>query len=113
MTNYPTSNSLLILSFNSNGLKNRKNDLQTVLYENRIEIALISETHFTSNSTINIPGYTIFSTNRSDNLAHDGTAILVKSPLSFKPYFPFKHYRIQERAMLLTLNNIPISISAT
>lgn len=51
-----TNKSLLILLFNANGLKNHVNELQNVLYNRRIDIALITETHFTKYSTIHIPG---------------------------------------------------------
>lgn len=47
MDNSATSKSLLILQFNANGLKNHANELQNVLYDKRIDIALIKETHFT------------------------------------------------------------------
>jgi hypothetical protein len=40
-------NSFLILQFNTNGLKIHQNELQVVLQEKHIDIALISETHFT------------------------------------------------------------------
>jgi hypothetical protein len=82
MSSY-TSNSLLILLFNSNGLQNHSNELQLVLQEKRIDIALISETHFTKYSHIAIPGYHLLKTNHPDNSAHGGAAIFIKSSLSF------------------------------
>lgn len=42
MNNSYTNNSLSILLFNANGLKNHVNELQTVLFDKRIDIALIS-----------------------------------------------------------------------
>jgi hypothetical protein len=45
-----TNNSLLILLFNANGLKNHVNELQLVLQKKRIDIALISEKNFTKYS---------------------------------------------------------------
>jgi len=49
MNNSYANNSSILL-FNSNGLKNRVNELQTVLFDKRIDIALILETHFTKYS---------------------------------------------------------------
>ena len=49
-----TSKSLLILLFNANGLKNYVNELQTVLHNKRIDLALITETHFTKYSHIHM-----------------------------------------------------------
>jgi hypothetical protein len=62
-----TNNSLLILLFNANGLKNHINELQLVLQEKRIDIALISEAHFTKYSYVPILGYNILKNNHPDN----------------------------------------------
>jgi exonuclease III len=76
-TNNITNKSILILQFNANGLKNHINVLETVLYNKRIDIALITETHFTKYSHINIPGYKVLNTNHPDNTAHGGVAIII------------------------------------
>lgn len=47
MNKLVTNNSLLILQFNTNGLNNHINELQTVLYNRQIDIALITKIHFT------------------------------------------------------------------
>ena len=47
-----TESSLFILQFNANGLKIHALDLETVLNNKRIDITLISETHFTKYSYI-------------------------------------------------------------
>jgi len=52
-----TNQSFTILLFNANGIKNHVNELQFVLHNKRIDIALITETHFTQNSYIYISGY--------------------------------------------------------
>jgi hypothetical protein len=70
MNNSYTNNSLSILIFNANGLKNHVNDLQAVLFDKRIDIALISETHFTKYSHISIPCYYLLKSNHPDGTAH-------------------------------------------
>lgn len=62
MNNSTTNKSLLVLQFNANGLKNHVNILQNVLYNKRIDIALITETHFTKYTHIFIPGYQLINT---------------------------------------------------
>jgi hypothetical protein len=57
MNNSVTNKSLLVLQFNANGLKNHVNILQNILYDIRIDIALITETHFTKYTHFFIPGY--------------------------------------------------------
>lgn len=78
MTKTATNKSLLILLFNANGLKNHLLELQSVLNNRRIGIALITETHCTPYSNIHIPGYRLHKVNHPDNTAHGGVAILVK-----------------------------------
>lgn len=83
MPNSYTSNSLLTLLWNANGLKNHTNELLLTLQEKRIDIVLISETHFTSNSYVNLPGYDSYRANHPDNTAHAGAAIYIKSSLKY------------------------------
>lgn len=104
--NILTSKSLLILLFNANGLKNHVNELQTVLHDKRIDLALITETHFTKYSHIHIPGYKLLKTNHPDNTAHGGVAILIKSTIAFQPIPNFCQDFLQSCAVLINLNNI-------
>jgi len=109
-TNNVTSNSLLVLIWNSNGLANHKNEILATLQNNRIDIALISETHFTNSTHLNLSGYQIFKTNHPDGTAHAGAAI--RSSLLFYPLPDFQSPRIQACGISLTLNNTPINIYA-
>lgn len=107
-----TNNSILILQFNANGLKNYVNELQLVLQEKRIDIALISETHFTKHSYIPINGYNLHKSNHPDNTAHGGAAIYIKSSLMYQSIPNFCHPYLQSCAILLHLNYIPTTIAA-
>ena len=110
--NTATNKSLLILQFNANGIKNHINGLQSVLYNLRIDIALITETHFTKYSSIYIPGYKLLKTNHPDNTIHGGVAILIKSSIQFQPLPHFCLDYLQSCALVIKLNNIPITIAA-
>ena len=112
INNSPTKTSLIILLFNANGLKNHVNEIQTVLYEKRIDIALITETHFTKYSQVHIPGYITYKSNHPDNTAHGGVAIIIKSTLSFSPLPNFTRDYLQSCAVTIKLNNIPITIAS-
>jgi len=105
-------NNSSILPFNANGLKNHVIELQTVLSDKRIDIALISEIHFTKYSHISIPGYYLLKSNHPDGTAHGGAAILIKTNLKFHPLTNFSQNHIQSCAISITLNNIPIVIAA-
>jgi exonuclease III len=112
MTNTATNKSLLVLLFNANGLKNHILELQTVLNNKRIDIALITETHCTPYSHLNIPGYRIHKANHPDNTAHGGVAILVKSSLVYHSLPSFSEDIIQSCAIQIHVSNVPITVAA-
>lgn len=63
---------LTILLWNANGLIHQKNELQTFLSQNHIDILLISEGHLTINSSCKIPGYLTYHCDHPDGTAHAG-----------------------------------------
>jgi len=112
MNNSYTNNSLSILLFNANGLKYHVNEFQTVLFDKRIHITLISETHFTKYSHISIPGYKVLKTNHPDNTAHGGVAIIIKSSIVYQPLPNFCQDYLQSCALITKINNITVTIAA-
>jgi len=110
--NFNTSTSLLILTWNSNGLMNHKNELLATPQNNRFYIALISETHFTNCSYFNLPGFQIFKTNHPGGTAHAGAAIIVKSSIMFYPLPQYQINHVRNSGIFLILNNIPTHIYA-
>lgn len=107
-----TDKSLLILQFNANGLKNHAHELETVLNNKRIDIALITETHFTKYSYIHIPGYILIKTNHPDNTAQGGVAIFIRSTIVFHPLPSFCEDFLQSSAIELKLINTKITIAS-
>ena len=107
-----TNSSLVILLWNANGLQNHKNELIITLNDKRIDLALISETHFTPNTKFKIPGYTLISSNHPDNTAHAGAAILIKSTLQFTPLPKINKDFLQAALININLNHVPIKIAA-
>ena len=112
MTNTATKKSLLVLLFNANGLKNHVLELQSVLNNRRIDIALITETHFTSYSHIHISGYRLYKANHPDNTAHGGVAILVKSTILHHSLPSFCEDMFQSSAIQIYVNNVPITVAS-
>lgn len=107
-----TNQSLTILLFNANGLKNHVNELQFVLHNKRIDIALITETHSTQYSNFYIPGYKLVKANHPDNTAHGGVAIFIKSSIIFQTLPNYCYDHLQSCTVLIHLSNIPVTISA-
>lgn len=110
--NSVTDNSLIILLFNANGLRNHAHELETVLNNKRIDIAIISETHFTNNSKTYIPGYILINTNHPDNTAHGGVAIYVKSSITYQPLPGFSQDFCQSCSIQIKLNFTYFTIAA-
>jgi hypothetical protein len=89
---------------------NHKSEILATLQNNRIDIALISETHFTNSSNFYLPGYQIFKTNHPDGMAHSGAAIIIRSSLIYYPLPSIQLLHIQACGISLALNSIPINI---
>jgi exonuclease III len=68
----PTQHSLTILQWNSNGLNPRRDELDLLLQDRRIDIALITETHLTDKSFFKIRDYMTYRTDSPDNRSHGG-----------------------------------------
>jgi hypothetical protein len=113
LNNSFTSQSLLIFLWNSNGLKYHKNELITILYEKRVDIALITKTHFTPNTKFFIPGYKLISALHLDNTAHAGSVILIKSSLQFNTCPTINKDFLQTAIITLKIIHISISTAAT
>ena len=64
--------------WNANGLLNHQQKLQAILDINKIDVCLISDTHFTKQSFIKFRGYKIYHTSHPGNAARGGSAIIVK-----------------------------------
>ena len=70
---------LKIALWNANGLMGHAQEVKTFLIQQKIDVMLISETHFTNKSYIKINGYTVYNTKHPDGTAHGGSAIIIKN----------------------------------
>ncbi|PNF37846.1 hypothetical protein B7P43_G08372 [Cryptotermes secundus] len=67
---------------NTNGLIKHKDEIETFLDHNAIDILLVSETHFTDRTLFRIPHYNAYFASHPDSTAHAGTGILIKNNIS-------------------------------
>lgn len=72
-----------VLQWNAQSAVAKKNSLEVFLYQNKIDIALISETWFQPGRNIKFPGYNIHREDRADGKA--GVAIFISKKLTFRP----------------------------
>jgi len=66
---------LRLALWNANSLSSHRFELQTFLDMHKIDIALISETHFTSRTVFLLPRYIVFHSIHPDDAAQGGAAV--------------------------------------
>ena len=72
---------LKIAAWISSGLQQRAAENRTSLYNNNIDILLVSNIHFTPKSYIKISYYTIHDTKHPSGKAHGGTAVIIRNDI--------------------------------
>jgi len=78
-----------IAEWNANGLLHHKLELTQFLQDNKIDVLLVSETHSTSRTVLNIPNYSIYHCNHPD-----GTVMEVQQ------YSFLQHYNIMKLPLI-------------
>lgn len=104
--------SLRCIAWNANGLFNHSLELKYFLQNNEIDLALISETHFTHKHFLKLNGYKIFKTNHPDGTGHGGTAIIVRNKISCVELEEYRYEHIQATNIQIKDEKGPITISA-
>lgn len=104
--------SLRIATWNINGLAPNKQELEILLKLNKIDIALISETHLNDNRTILIDNYSVYNTNHPDGTSHGGTAVLIKNNIRHNVHSAFREEWLQATTITINEKFGPINISA-
>lgn len=99
---------LKIITWNANRLTERKHELEVFLTTNKIDVALISKTRFTSRSYLNINNYTVHTTNYPSGNSHGGTAVIIKTNISHHSLEEYCTEQIQATSVVIkdsTKNN--------
>lgn len=71
--------SIRIATWNANGLLQHKSELEIFLKEQKIDVCLISETHFTNETYFKIFGFNIYHTVQPSNGARGGAAVIIRT----------------------------------
>lgn len=91
------------MNWNANGLNERAQELEIFLRMKNIDIALISETHFTNKSHIKIKGFDAHWTNHPSERARGGSAIIIKENIKYHIQESIQKKHIQ--ATIITIQN--------
>lgn len=105
--------SLRIAAWNINGLAPNKQELEILLKVNKVDIALISETHLNDNKIIKIDNYCVYNTNHPDSTSHGGSAIIIKNNIKHNIHSEFQEDWLQATTITIRENRMgPINVSA-
>lgn len=104
--------SLKIMAWNANGLLQHQNELQVVLNTEKIDVCLISESHFTKESFIKLKGYKTYHALHPDNTARGGSTIIIKEHIYHYEEFKYEEQHIQAVAVCVRTKRYPVIITA-
>lgn len=100
--------------WNANGLVQRIRELKYFLYEHtrNIDVMLISKTHFTKKSYINISHYNIYDTQHPDETAYGRSTIIVKATIKHHVNESYKEDYLQATSITIEDWTGPITLAA-
>jgi exonuclease III len=104
--------SLRVALWNANGLSSHRLEFQTFLDMHQIDIALVSQTHFTSRTGFRLPRYTVYYTIHPDDTAHGGAAVILRSSLRHHELIRVQTNALQATAVRLEALPWPLTVSA-
>ena len=103
---------LIITAWNSNGLQQQALETKTFLYNNNIDILLVSETHFAPKHYMKIPYYTIYDTKHRSGKAHDGVAVIIRNNIKHHLHSQINQKNIQATTVTIQTNSNYFQMSA-
>lgn len=87
--------SLIIATWNANGLSNRQQEVDVLMKMHHLDILLISESRLTESSRTDISGYHTYLTAHPDDTGHAGTAIIVRNNIKHQLLPKYRTAQIQ------------------
>ena len=84
---------------------NHKQEVITFLNIHKIDILLISESHFTNLTVFKIPHYNVYNTPHPDGTAHGGTTLIIRNTISHYELPQYQTNKIQ--ATIVEVNTMP------
>lgn len=101
-----------IVTWNANGLYKKRINIPIFLSEGDIDILLISETHFTFDSFLKIPGYALYHTVHPSGNARGGAAIIIKMGLEHYLDLPYQSEEFQAVSVTVKTNMGDIRVAS-
>jgi hypothetical protein len=104
------TNSLRIALWNADGLTSHKLELQTFLNIHKIDIAFISETHFTARTMFRMPN--VYHKPHPDDRAHGGAAVIIRNAVSHHELIYHQNKKFQATSIKVDLKPWSLILSA-
>ena len=102
---------LRIMAWNANGLLQHQQELQAVLDTEKLDVCLISETHFTNQSFIKFRGYKVYHTTHPENTAKGGSAVITKDSIHHYEETKYEREEIQATTVCIKTKEYPIIVA--
>lgn len=102
---------LTIILWNANGLTSRRLELELLLTEKNIDVALITETHLLKTHHFSVPGYVCYRADHPSEAQH-GAATLVKNSLAHFLHSTHSTDSMQVSTISLSLSSYSITLSS-
>ena len=100
------------MEWNANGLLQHKDELQAILSTQNIDICLISETHFTSESYIKFRNFTTYHTIHPANTARGGSAVIIRDNIKHYEEEKWATVDIQATSVTIVTTKRTLTVSA-
>lgn len=106
------NHNLRVLTWNANGLTDRRQELETFLNIEKIDIALISETRFTPKTHVSFKDFKIYTTVHPSGNSHGGTAVIIKNNIKHYPLEEYCTEKIQATSIKVVYSKVETTFSA-
>lgn len=103
---------LKLMLWNANGLMRHQRELEVILNKEKVDVCLISETHFTRESFIKFKNYEFYHTIHPQNTARGGSAIIIRKSLKHFEEDKLSSEEFQTTTVRLTTNSQNILITS-
>lgn len=101
-----------IITWNANGLVKRKLEFENFLTSESIDVALISETHLTTNTAIQFRNYSMYRSDHPSGSSRGGAAVIIKNKIQHYEIPGWKTEEFQIAAINIQFNGIGINFGA-
>jgi hypothetical protein len=105
-------NPLRLALWNANGLTQHAEELRTFISYHKIDVMLISETHFTEKSYFKLPFYSVYHINHPAGTARGGSAIIIKNSIQHNLHSGYSSDYLQDITVSVVDSIGPLTIMA-